>query len=364
VRLIHTVLILGLLAASCSSGTTDAASTASGAGATTVAADTDSVPEETTSTESAPTSSEAPATTEEQPTTTSPPVESLPDACVEDRAAQVGLQTEALESGGNEYRYQFTVPSTYDGTPLPVVLDFHPIGFTGPVQAQISGFADLAETEGFLAVQPTGPVGSNDDRNVWELAQFDEAGRDDVAFVGDLLDQLGADVCLDRDRVYAIGMSSGALFTSNLVCRFSEHLAAAVSVAGVTHDDACSPERSIPYMAFHGTADTTIPFDGSGQSTLDGAELLGDFFTQVMPEEFDEFAVDAGCTESVDTPVSEKVNVRTWPECPVELAFYTISDGGHTWPGSELFISIDPENTNVDIDATALAWEFFERHSR
>ena len=363
-RSLAPLLIAGLLAASCSSTGTDAASGASDPSTSSSVA--------ATSTD-APTDDSQPPTTTADATTTTPatsttaaPVESndLVDACVVERPAEVGLQSEALESGGVEYRYQWTLPSSYDGTPLAVVLDFHPIGFSGPVQAQISRMAELAEAEGFLAVQPTGPPTSTDDRNVWELTQFDEPDRDDVAFVADLLDQLADDICIDRDRVYAIGMSSGALFTSNLVCRFSEHLAAAVSVAGVTHDDGCSPARAVPYLAFHGTADTTIPYDGSGQSTLEGAEAAGDFFTQVMPEEFGEFATDFGCVDPIDTPITEKVSVRTWPECPVELAFYTIADGGHTWPNSELFLSIDPDNTTTELDATTIAWEFFQRHQR
>lgn len=81
-----------------------------------------------------------------------------------------------------------------------------------------------------------------------------------------------------------------------------------------------------------------------------------------MPDEFAEFAADFGCTDPIDTPVTEKVSVRTWPGCVVELAFYTVVDGGHTWPNSELFLSIDPENTTTDLDATAIAWEFFQRH--
>lgn len=357
-RLLALLVVLGLLAASCSSSGTDAASDASDA-PTTSTTDAAQAEDPSSTTEAGDVATTDP---DDVATTTSTTGAPRVDACVTERPAEVGLQSEALESGGVEYRYQWTLPSTYDGTPLAVVLDFHPIGFSGPVQAQISGMAELAESEGFLAVQPTGPPGNGDDRNVWELSQFDEPDRDDVAFVSDLLDRLGSNVCIDRDRIFAIGMSSGSLFTSNLVCRFSEHLAAAVSVAGVTHDDGCEPSQAVPYLAFHGTADTTIPFDGSGQSTLDGAEAAGDFFTQVMPDEFAEFAADFGCTDPIDTPVTEKVSVRTWPGCVVELAFYTVVDGGHTWPNSELFLSIDPENTTTELDATAIAWEFFQRH--
>lgn len=85
-----------------------------------------------------------------------------------------------------------------------------------------------------------------------------------------------------------------------------------------------------------------------------------------MPDEFAEFATDFACSEPVDTEVTSDVTVRRWAECDggVELAFYTITGGGHTWPGSVATNLIPALGvTNMDIDATELAWEFFERYS-
>ncbi len=277
---------------------------------------------------------------------------------------QVGLQTGTITSGGLEYEYQWTVPSTYDGSPIAVVLDFHAIGSDGAQQAVFSGFAALAEAEGFLAVEPTGISIDGDERASWELPQFASDQRDDIAMVVDLLDHVAANVCIDPSRIYATGMSSGALFTSTLVCELSNTIAAAVSVAGVTHHESCVPARAMSYLAFHGTDDTTIPFRGGGETTLSDSEG-GEFFEQVMPEEFAEFASDFGCSESSDSVISDSVTLTSWVGCTddVELGFYTIDGGGHTWPGSIVSSEITSIGvTNMDIDATALAWEFFQRH--
>ena len=298
---------------------------------------------------------------DEGPTTFAP----LTVDCATIARVPVGLQTGTITSGGVQYRYQWTVPSSYDGTAIPVVLDFHAIGSNGAQQAVFGGWAALAEAEGFLAVQPTGIAIPPDDRASWELPQFDTDQRDDVTMVRDLLEHVAANVCIDPTRVYATGMSNGALFTSVIVCELGDFVAAAVSVAGVTHDDSCAPSRPVPYLAFHGTDDTTIPYRGGGETTLEGADG-GAFFEQVMPDEFAEFAADFDCAESVDTAIGETVTLTSYTGCAndAELGFYTIDGGGHTWPGSQISAALPSLGvTTMEVDATAIAWDFFQRHA-
>jgi polyhydroxybutyrate depolymerase len=289
---------------------------------------------------------------------------SLQPECSAIGRVPVGLQTGTIQSGGVDYDYQWTIPGSYDGTPLAVVLDFHGIGSNGAQQAVFSGWAAKAEREGFLSVQPTGINLPPDERPSWELPQFESPERDDVGMVVDLLAHVAANVCIDPARVYASGMSNGGFFTSEVVCDLSDRIAAAVSVAGVTHHESCAPTRPVPYLAFHGTADTTVPFRGDGETTLEGGR--GAFFEQVMPDEFAEFAADFGCDESTDAETTAEVTFTSWTGCDddIEMGFYTIEGAGHTWPGS-VISSVIPSLgvTNMDIDATGIAWDFFLRHS-
>lgn len=292
------------------------------------------------------------------------PPASLVADCSAVPEASVGLQSGTINSGGLEYAFQFVVPSSYDGeTPIPVILDFHGLGSNGAQQAVFSGIGPLAETEGFLAVEPTGipAAGGLDDRNAWELPQFDEPGRDDVQMVLDLIDFVSQNVCVDPGRIFSIGMSNGGLFTAELVCDLSERIAAAVSVAGVTHDDSCNPTRAVPYLAFHGIDDGVVPFNGGGQSSLGASP----FFEQVIPEEFSQFADDFGCTGFEDSAVTPQITLTSYAGCndDVELGFYAIAGAGHTWPGSPISAAITSLGvTNTDISATAIAWEFFQEN--
>lgn len=287
------------------------------------------------------------------------------DACVTEPSVDVGLQTGELTSGGVRYKYQWTVPSQYSGEPTPVVLNFHGIDSNGPEQGLFSGFPKLGETEGFISVEPTGTSLADDDRNSWELPQFETDERNDVAFVLDLLDRLAADVCIDQQRIYSTGMSNGGFFTSVLVCELSERIAAAVSVAATSFDESCAPTRAVPYLAFHGTEDTVVPYLGGGESSL-ASGTTSEFFEQVMPDEFAEFAASFGCSNPTDSQITAEVSLRSWSGCrdDVEVGFYTLEQAGHTWPGSSISALIPALGvTNLDIDATAIAWEFFSRNA-
>ena len=382
-RYVIAIVVFALVAASCGSATDNSANAAPGAidadevaEATTTEApvdtedttesDVDAVEEPAESEEPAPettTTTTTEASTVEQtdfgPVSLAPDCANLPDV-------SVGLSTEVLTSGGNEYNYQFTVPSSYDGSPLPVVLDFHGIGSNGAQQAVFSGWSAAAESEGFLSVQPTGLMADGDDRASWELPQFETSDRNDIQFVVDLIDVISSQICIDPARIYSTGMSNGGLFTSTVVCELSERIAAAVSVAGVTHHESCSPTRAVPYLAFHGTDDTVVPFNGGGESTLDGAAGSSEFFEQVIPEEFAEFADSNGCSGSTDSQITPEVTLTSYSGCndDVPLGFYTIEGAGHTWPGSSISAAIPTLGvTNLDISATEIAWEFFGQHT-
>ncbi len=247
-------------------------------------------------------------------------------------------------------------------------MNWHGLGSDGPQQAQFSDYESLAEAEGFIVAHPTGVPGLAGTQNSWELEQFDDPTRDDVAMAETMIDQLIADYCVDQTRVYSTGMSNGGFFTSRLVCDLSDRIAAAVSVAGVTHPDGCTPDRAVPFMAFHGTADGVVPFDG-GSSVLveDGAlPAAAEFFSQVMPDEFAEFADSSGCDpEPESEEVSPTVTRYEWSGCDdgAELVFFEIAGGGHTWPGSPLgpFLTDVLGVTTNDVDATADGWAFMEQ---
>lgn len=280
-----------------------------------------------------------------------------------------GQATVEFEFEGRRRTYELYVPRSYDGTtPTPLVVNWHGLGSTGAQQLLFSEYGPTAESGGFLVVAPTGVPAPGDGRNSWELTDDADPTRDDLAFADVLLDHVATRVCVDDKRIYTTGMSNGGYFSSRLVCELAERVAAASSVAGLTHSDDCRPSRPVPYLAFHGVDDEIVPYAGGGFSALAPGVYL-ELMDRAIPDEFAEFAADFGCEpEPESEPLSEAVTRVTYEACDdgVEAIFYSIADAGHTWPGSiaSSLISqgVGLGATNLDVSATELSWEFFSRH--
>ena len=177
-KIVATLFALGLLLAACSSGGDTAVTADAQTGADNEATDEVSSDEEASvvTEEAAEVTTAAPEVTTttvavETTTTTEAVAVATERSLVPDCSAvgqvAVGLQAGTLTSGGVDYGYQWTVPSSYTGEPIPVVLDFHGIGSNGAQQAVFSGWAAAAEANGFLAIQPTGTMVPGDDRASW-----------------------------------------------------------------------------------------------------------------------------------------------------------------------------------------------------
>ncbi|MEM7273020.1 MAG: prolyl oligopeptidase family serine peptidase [Actinomycetota bacterium] len=315
--------------------------------------------EETTTTETAPT------TTEDEPTTTT----AQPDAetaapvtgpgCAALTPGEVSL---TLTAGGADHDVDILIPSAFAGEPLPTVLNWHGLGSNGSEQAAYSGYPALAEAEGFIVVHPTGVPALGDDRNSWELIDAQDPGRDDLAFAEALIDTLIEEWCADEERIFSTGMSNGGFFTARLVCEIPERLAGAISVAGIYHPPDCDPSEPVPFLAYHGTDDGVVPFDGSGESSLaePGDAEAAEFFSMVMPDEFGEFAEDFGCGEPTTTDIGDTVIRYDYSGCEVPMSFFEVTGGGHTWPDSPLAPVLDVLGFHTtDVSATEDGWAFF-----
>ena len=282
-----------------------------------------------------------------------------------------GDHTRSVESDGRTRSYIVHLPPSCDGSkPLPVVLAFHGGGSNAKQMARFCGLNDKADEAGFIAVYPDG-TGRFERMLTWNAGNCcGYAMRnnvDDVAFVRTLLDDLGSAAKIDEDRVYATGMSNGAMISYRLASELSDRIAAIAPVAGPMGTETCNPKRPVPVMHFHGTDDEFAAFQG-GPGPKSISQI--DFYS--VEHSIEAWVKANGCpakptiTKEPDrTDDGMTVTRKTYGPggAGSEVILFIIEGGGHTWPGREPRIERLGKSTR-DISANDLLWEFFRKHPR
>jgi polyhydroxybutyrate depolymerase len=254
-------------------------------------------------------------------------------------AAASGVVDRELTSGGRPRGYRLFVPPSYDGrTRLPLVLDLHGSGGNAAGQASNSRFEALAAREGFLVATLQAEASR------WNVPVAD--GRaDDVAYVSDVIDDVAAHACTDLARVYSTGFSGGARMTSLLGCRLNDRIAAIAPISGLRWPGPCEG-RPVPVLTVHGLADPQNTYAGH-------VEGRNGEWVESVPDALAGWAKHDGCDANV---------VQEDPPGPLSVLRYEGCKGGaevrlirvdglvHRWARDE-------------VDATAVAWEFFKKHA-
>lgn len=257
---------------------------------------------------------------------------------------EAGQTMLTLEHDGGQRTYYVYVPSSVDlNKPAPLVLNYH--GLTSNALQQLS-FSDLnrvADEKGFIVAYPEGLGASHNAGVCCSQLGSPPHQADDAGFARALVADLEKRLCMDRRRVYSTGMSNGGYMSEYNACKNADLFAAVapVSALGLTQTD-CSPARPIPIIAFNGTMDTLVSYSASVETMKAWAQRNG-----CEGEPTREDKGDASYCES-------------WTSCEagVEMTHCTLVDMGHCWPGQAL---CPYGNTNLEIDASAMLWEFLSR---
>lgn len=273
-----------------------------------------------------------------------------------------GVIERTLISGGVERSYLLYIPETYE-QPAPLVLSMHGFASNPRQQMEFSDWNTVADEHGFIVVYPQGtgfPLRWNTD----QTPDDDEndllsSPMDDVAFISDLIDHLAEDYCLDQARVYATGLSNGGGMSNRLACELADRITAIGTVAGAYSplDAACDPSRPVPVIAFHGTEDTIVPYEG--------VNFRGSNFPPITSWAA-AWAERNGCDPAPEVLDSVgDVDIISYTNCDedVQVILHTVNGGGHNWPGGgdqpELFMG----HVNRDVNASERMWAFFEGYS-
>ncbi len=275
------------------------------------------------------------------------------------KAWTADMSTVKLTSSGEERSYLLYVPKSYNSkTPAPLVISLH--GYTSKPSdiAYSSRWNDLADEEGLITVYPLGYSSPT----YWHIFEYAYGGRNvqtDVQFISDLIDQLEENYNIDPSRIYVNGISMGGGMSYVLACSLAERIAAVGSVSGAYNYllENCTPSKPVPLIAFHGTEDTAVPYDG-------GVNSAYGITYPAVPEFIQAYAENNQCMKINSIPQEGEIRSVKYSHCAqnADVQLYTIIGGGHTWPGDTPAATPTWGYTTQQIDAARLMWQFFEQH--
>jgi len=253
----------------------------------------------------------------------------------------------------------------------PLVLAFHGGLSNAPTMVRFCELNELGNREGFVTVFPNG-TGRMPTMKTWNAGTCcgyaQRENVDDVNFVRELLEDLKQRLLIDQRRVYATGMSNGAMMAYLLADQMSETFAAVAPVGGTMANDSCQPSLPVPLLHIHGTDDQFVRFEG-GVGSRSQSKLNFNSVDQTMANWIAANGARNTPTHVSDPPV---VDDGTWIErflyeptdaTGAEVNLIKVHGGGHTWPGIESRLDVLGAVTH-NLNANQEIWDFFKHHTR
>ena len=274
-------------------------------------------------------------------------------------ALSTGSKSLTMQFDGRTRRYILHTPNGLDpAKPVAIVLVLHGATQSPESAERMSRMSQLADKNGFIAVYPSGtgpdPAAKVPTWNADNCCAYAMNNHvDDIGFLSALIDRLEQNHHVDPKRVYATGISNGAMLSYRLACELSEKIAAIAPVEGAQKVD-CRPADRVSVLVFHGTADRLVPFDG------------GSTPFQVGPPRTDTSVASAisfwvekdGCSPSPQHDEKPEVHTDLYSGCKdgTAVALYAIQGGRHMWPGLAI--------SGNHVPASNIIWQFFASHPK
>lgn len=228
---------------------------------------------------------------------------------------------------------------------LPCVMVLHGGGGNAEQVADDTGFSALADRDGFVVVYPDGTGPLRRRLLTWNsggLAVYAADHRiDDVGFLRAVVDDVLQQVAIDPERVYATGMSNGAMMCHRLAREAADVFAAIAPVSGAMDFTEKEAQRPLSVLIVHGDADQHVRYDGGRPERAIGR--AGDRKDASVADAA-QYYRQLDHLSSRSEPRTEqdgKVRIDTWAmgddgkPSPVRLQVVTLVGGGHAWPGGK-----------------------------
>lgn len=266
--------------------------------------------------------------------------------------------------------YLLHIPPAYNAaTSVPLVIGLHGGGSPGwQTFDHVSQLSDKSNSAGFMLVYPEGiKVAGVRAWNGGGCCSFAVSAKvDDVGFINALIDTLSAKYNIDTTRIYATGLSNGAIMTYRLASELSHRIAAIATVAGTMEDSAYIVNliRPVPVIHFHSIQDSNIFLDGGF-----GTSGLLTYKFNPVNYGLQKIAVLNKCNSVADSTYNFSGGSfyykKVWKacDCSAEQILYVTGDGGHSWPGGNTGLGEEADLPSSIVKANDSIWSFFQKHT-
>jgi len=273
-----------------------------------------------------------------------------PGADLERRLTKAGDYRFSIQHEGLARTYRVHVPARYDpAEPAPLLVALHGGGMDRPGDDGFDSLVRQSDYHGFIAVYPDAwPAPGQGKRTGWNAGQCCGDARErnvnDVGFVAQVVTNVFRQVSIDRERIYAAGVSDGGMMALRLACDMPDLFRGVASVGGADATARCTPDKPVSVLQFHARNDPRVPLSSARATAVKWAELNG-------------------CSDA-PRRVLEKDGAycEAWTYCrrQSEVQMCVTDTGGHSWPGARARVaSAAPSQA---ISATDAMWGFLISH--
>jgi polyhydroxybutyrate depolymerase len=255
------------------------------------------------------------------------------------------------------------IPSITNTTDkLPVIISLHGRFGDGKSMLRFADFRSLAERDKFIIVCPDG---INRSWNAGGPTPAERKGINDIKFIDELITYIIKTYNGDASRVYVTGMSNGGFLSTRLACELSNRIAAIAAVgASMIKNMGYRPEKPIPVMYIQGTKDPLVPYDGvmkriASREVFYSHEDILKLWADA--DHCDKTPVITNMPDNTGDGTSIIKEEYSNPATGIKVIGYTITNGGHTWPGGTQYL---PKNmigaVSHNMNACQVIWDFFK----
>jgi polyhydroxybutyrate depolymerase len=277
-------------------------------------------------------------------------------------------QQVTLEFAGKTRRYVLYLPdANAHAGPLPLLVALHGGGGHAEFMADDEryGLIGKAERAGFAVVFPNGhsrlPRGRLATWNAGGCCgNARDTGSDDVGFIRAVVADVARRTPIDRQRIFATGMSNGGMMAYRLACEAADLFRAVAAVAGTEAVADCRPARAVPILHIHARDDSHVLFDGgAGADAFRDRRQVMDFVS--VPETIARWVRRNGCQ-----PAPRRILERPGAWCErytgcraaASVQLCVTAEGGHSWPGAAR-VRRGKADASQALDANDTIWNFF-----